>query len=297
MKKIIFFCAALMLGLSSCGFFAFEPVPAPVDWTYAVVKTSEKGDVLTAPLKLPHSTMSTSVYVESTLNNWTLKDQPITVAPGGPIPAGMMKFTGNADHPNGLTISNPAGDKVLTVTWPTRAIEIWKDAYSFEMPLFSGPITITKTDDFLANHYDTYTAKFTVKAYAWFDFGIIPVPTYPTFEIEFQAPTTAEKKAYADELGKKLIDIFDTTANVGSSRKFPYSGYSTEIQALADKLGVTDIWWRILGSTATDVADEAEFMSVLEEGVKWGPTCTTISLELEIKLVYDGTIYKYQYEI
>ena len=218
MKKIIILGIALSFGLSSCGYFDFVPVPIePKDYVYIQAKTAKGGDLLcvggpfTGPyndalkdqlnwaawnsgkvIEIPTNFVGTkTVWIESTLNNWTLKDMnffgstsdaPVFYLP--PQELGKFFPTG-ADYPTELQIFNYSVNNWLKLEWPGRTIDIW-DYYSIEMPMFSGAINITKT--VAVGPTTDFWVIIHVKGYGAFSLDYFPTPAYTSFVIYFKAP-------------------------------------------------------------------------------------------------------------
>ena len=215
MKKLIILGIALSFGLSSCGFFDFGPVPIePSAYAYIQAKTTKGGDNLcvggpyvgdyNGALKtmINNGIMSSgnyiefdgnfvgskTIYIESTLNNWTVKDMKFFE----PDPPGYFEIDSHfftfkpvgAEYPSEVFLKHPYLDlDWFKFEWPVHTVSVW-DVYSFETPIFSGPITITKLDS-AAPAGDIYLILH-VKGYSAFTFNYFPSPMYTGFMIKIK---------------------------------------------------------------------------------------------------------------
>ena len=226
MKKLLVFGLALAIGF---GFSAcFDPIPSPeTGWKYVKVLD---GDVLLSgnvtgqninsdarddaqnggnALEIPWSVSSGKVFVENTYSNFTLKDMQgefevdHSLLPGwqGLLGIGVTpKFLpAGADYPNELILSY-GGEDAARITWPTKEIDL--GFYSFEMPNYSGNITVEKIhhpDGVIRSIFDDASVCFVVKSYGIVTYPATQNPLYTAFVVHLLPPTQEEMEAAVDK--------------------------------------------------------------------------------------------------
>ena len=225
MKKLLFFGVVLSLGLSSCGYFEFEAVPEIRDYAYIQTKLAEGGDDLCVGwfegvynttmqeaindaidasgkfLEIPWSFRgSKTIWVESTLNNWTLKDmthwgQMASAGPANfPVDPTLLILEAK-EYPSHLIYTYPHATgpvEHFKIEWKENVTDVW-DALSFNMPKYSGSITVTQMESLQPD--EDCSLYIHVKGYGMFTLGYFPAVLYTGFKIKFLEATAEELAA------------------------------------------------------------------------------------------------------
>ena len=233
MKKLLAIGIALVVGLSACNpLDLLEPIRTPeTGWKYVkTVLKSDKTVLLSSAmgdntqtlalngayasgnaLEIPWSVLSGQVFVENTYSNFTLKDMQgdfeLTHSVwGGPFSLLGLGATpeflpAGADYPNELILSY-GGDDVARITWPSKEINLPDLNFSFEMPNYSGDITIEKIhneDGSFRKIFDEASVAFVVKSYGIVTYPATQNPLYTAFVVNLLPPTQEEMKAAVDK--------------------------------------------------------------------------------------------------
>ena len=171
MKKLLAIAIVLTVGFSAC---SFDPIPEPIKgWVYVqpfYEFTDDDGDFhriplcdlahnyspfaqtvgiaalafvdgyLNAPVDVEEETETLEIFIESTLPDWTIIDFKDVLASGYNI-----TYSPSGDE----VIIDNGTDDVLRLSWNVSTFTIVYNPpafYSFDLPRFSGVITVEKLD-------------------------------------------------------------------------------------------------------------------------------------------------------
>ena len=228
MKKITLFAFALAIAVNAC---TMDPVPNPFDADYMAYIQAQTVDgvplcdlntfaprAIRNPLWVPTfvapdgniltvkmTESSSKVWIESTINNWSLKGMesyfefydPATDTWGNLLAAGYtVDFLKNdvvdntTDNPNGLIVKDLTDNEIVKLTWVNKVIDLdWipLDIGSYIpllLPKYSDYLTVTRLYDY--ETMGSYQFMFVVKAFGYPSIGVDPA--YTGFKVKFEAP-------------------------------------------------------------------------------------------------------------
>lgn len=304
MKKLFIFCAALAFVFSACSPLSLlDPIPQPGNgWVYVQAQLPDGTELcerLTGPSPwgvgngivdetfvdafltsafavLPFGAgATTTVHIESTLNNWTLDGMTHQLFSGGTpfftIPSTNLKYLPNgAVYPNEL-ILNDGTDDIVKLSWLPRHQEIIPFS-PLQLPTYSGDITITRIDPYRGSIGNM--VGFHVRAYPYFSFSLAGFDysdRFTGFQLQMgseesaaaliAAELTKAKVDAALEAGDALNDITDDVMNDLNSGTTP-------------SIGATVTWAQTIGKVDVDVTVPA----IPPYVVTWAPTVKQIFL-------------------